>query len=512
MTFQSNISNVVKTKLVIMDKCCFNSKYYNYSAHGPKNYECEEKALSSGFCILHDRNYKNNKKRSEKIYEKIRTALEKDESLFFIGFYFTDIKIKENFTNAVYFTKATFTNTDFSGSKFHKVDFSGSKFQNANFSKVFFEESDFLGVEFSGEADFSNTIFKDKANFSESVFKKANFNGSTMKRAQFLGTKFYSADFSFTKIENSDFNWVKFMNNANFVGTDIKKTVFPNSRFQGRAHFTGAKFEKTNFTHSRFGEADFDHTLINVMKLIGTTFSGDTNFFSSKLYKIDLHKVKFKKNSNFAESTLHDVTFSEGKFQGNSNFAYVIFQDNVRFKNVELYAADFSFAKFLGKSFFNDVLFRKQDRVNFDVDDLSNVSFRNTDVTKVRFGERVKWGGKNGFRIIDEEMLNKNNEKIILESVISIYRNLRKNYERRFRNEEAQKFFTRELELKKIYEKEEPSIIISDLEIASKKLEDINRDLDDLKDKVEKLEKLAKRKLESGPEKIDKKINENYKN
>ena len=85
MTFQSNISNVVKTKLVIMDKCCFNSKYYDYSAHEPENYECAEEALSSGFCILHDRNYKNNKKRSEKIYEKIRTSLEKDESLFFIG-------------------------------------------------------------------------------------------------------------------------------------------------------------------------------------------------------------------------------------------------------------------------------------------------------------------------------------------------------------------------------------------------------------------------------------------
>jgi len=512
MTFQSNIFNVVRAKLGIMGKCRFNSKYYDYSALAPKNYECEEGALSSGFCIFHDRNYKNNKKRSEKIYKKIRTALEKDESLFFIGCHFPDIKIKENFANAVYFTKATFTDTDFSNSKFHKVDFSGAKFQNANFSKVFFEESDFLGVEFNGETDFSNTIFKDKVNFSESVFKKANFNCSTMKRAQFLGSKFQTADFSFTKIEDSDFYWVEFRGDANFVGTDIKRTVFPNSRFQGKTRFTGAKFEKTNFTHSCFGEADFDHTLINVMKHIGTTFSGDTNFFSSKLYKIDLHKVKFKKNSNFAESTLHDVTISDGKFQGNSNFAYVIFQDNVRFKNVEIYAADFSFAKFLGKAFFNDVLFRKQDRVNFDVDDLSKVSFRNTDVTKVRFGERVKWGGKNGFRIIDEELLNKDSEKAILQSVISTYRNLRKNYERRFRNEEAQKFFTRELELKKIYKKEDASITISDLEIATKKLEDVNLDLDELKDKVENLEKLAKRKLESEPEKINKKINENYKN
>ena len=225
MTVQSNIFNVVRAKLGIMGKCRFNSKYYDYSANEPGNYECDEEALPSGFCIFHDRNYKNNKKRSEKIYEKIRTALEKDESLFFIGCYFLDIKIKENFTNAVYFTKTTFTNTDFSGSKFHKVDFSGAKFQNANFSKVFFEESDFLASKFREEADFSNAVFKDKVNFSESVFKKANFNGSTMKRAQFLGSKFQTADFSFTKIEDSDFYGVEFRNNANFVGTYIKKTI-----------------------------------------------------------------------------------------------------------------------------------------------------------------------------------------------------------------------------------------------------------------------------------------------
>jgi len=241
---------------------------------------------------------------------------------------------------------------------------------------------------------------------------------------------------------------------------------------------------------------------MKVMKLQGTTFSGTANFYSSKLEKVDLYQANFEKNSNFAEATLREVIFSDGKFQDNSNFAYAIFQDDVRFKNVEFQGADFSFAKFFGKTYFNDVLFNKPDRVNFDVEDLSKVSFRNTDVTKVRFGERVKWGGKNGFRIIDEELLNKNNEKKILESIIATYRNLRKNYERRFRNEEAQKFFLRELELKKLYNGEDASLMITDSELIEKKLEDLSHDLHELKEKVDNLEKLVKRKQEPESNKV----------
>jgi len=491
---------IEKTKI---NRCCFNTKYFDYSKKETANFACDEIALASGLCIFHDKNYSNDKELDQKISDKIKSVLAKNETLFCIGYNIPDLKIKETFKNFVYFTKASFTNTDFSSSKFQSVDFSGAKFQNANFSKATFEEADFLAVEFSGKANFSNTVFKKKVNFSESVFnKRANFNGSSMKRAQFLGSKFQTADFGLTKIEDSDFYGVLFSGVANFIGTDIKRSVFPNSRFQGKTRFTGAKFEKTEFPQSNFAGTDFDHASMKVMKFHGTTFSGPANFYSSKLEKVDLYQANFEKNSNFAEATLREVIFSDGKFQGNSNFAYVIFQDDVRFKNVELQGADFSFAKFFGKTYFNDVLFGKPDRVNFDVENLSKVSFRNTDVTKVRFGERVKWGGDDGFRIVDEELLNKNNEKKILESVIAIYRNLRKNYERRFRNEEAQKFFLRELELKKLYYGKDASLIMTDSELVTKKLEDLSYDLHELKEKVDDLEKLTKRKQELESNKV----------
>ena len=479
-----------------MTNCKFKTKYYDYSKKDTASFNCNENSLESGFCIFHDINYDNEKERTQKISNKIKTAISKNEALFCIGYNIPVLKIKSSFSKPVYFTKAILKNSDFSGSKFEKADFSGAKFGDANFSHVSFEEVDFLAVQFDVNANFSQTVFHIKANFSESDFKKANFNGSSMKRAQFLGTKFHNADFGLTKIEDSDFYGVVFNGATNFIGTDIKRTVFPSSKFLGKTRFTGAKFEKTNFPQSSFGAVDFDQASMNVMKLQGSTFNGAANFSSSKLEKVDLYGTEFKKNSNFAETNLQEVIFSNVKFQRNSNFSYAVFHDDVRFKNVELQGVDFSFAKFLGKTYFNDVLFRKQDRVNFDVEDLSQVSFRNTDVTKVRFGERVKWGGDNGFWIVDEELLAKNNQKEVLESVIATYRTIRKNYERRYRNEEAQKFFIRELELKKLYNKEESPLSIQDSELLLKKLEDLEKDFQELNDKVQDLEKMAKRKPE----------------
>jgi len=102
--------------------------------------------------------------------------------------------------------------------------------------------------------------------------------------------------------------------------------------------------------------------------------------------------------------------------------------------------------------------------------------------------------GENGFKIIDEELLSKNNDERILESIIATYRNLRKNYERRFRNEEAQKFFLRALKLKKLYTDKEILPLMTDLELIVKNLEDLRNDYLELENKVDTLEKLSKTK------------------
>jgi hypothetical protein len=107
------------------------------------------------------------------------------------------------------------------------------------------------------------------------------------------------------------------------------------------------------------------------------------------------------------------------------------------------------------------VLFEDGKKILFGIEDLSKFSFMNTDITRVRFSDRARWGRKDKFKVTDEEMLGKRKvtdpEKVYrsLGSVMAVYRNLRENYEFRLRYDEAGKFFMREMELKRKYKENE---------------------------------------------------------
>jgi hypothetical protein len=80
----------------------------------------------------------------------------------------------------------------------------------------------------------------------------------------------------------------------------------------------------------------------------------------------------------------------------------------------------------------------------------------NTDITRVRFSDRARWGKKDPFKVVEEEMLEnsligKSPKHVSLGSVMAVYRNLRENYEYRLRYDEAGKFFIKEMELKRKY-------------------------------------------------------------
>ena len=64
-------------------------------------------------------------------------------------------------------------------------------------------------------------------------------------------------------------------------------------------------------------------------------------------------------------------------------------------------------ANFYEETLFHDVLFKNQEETLFDVNDLSRVSFRGADITKVRFTERIVWGNdpKDRFKVVDEKYL-----------------------------------------------------------------------------------------------------------
>ena len=105
------------------------------------------------------------------------------------------------------------------------------------------------------------------------------------------------------------------------------------------------------------------------------------------------------------------------------------------------------------------MIFEKPNESRFDVKDMSMVSFLDTDITRVRFGDKIVWGGEDKFHVIEEKWFEeyikdpKGDKKMVsLGGILSIYRNLRENYEFRRRYDEAGKFFIREMELKRNYQ------------------------------------------------------------
>jgi hypothetical protein len=167
--------------------------------------------------------------------------------------------------------------------------------------------------------------------------------------------------------------------------------------------------------------------------------------------------------ANFTGTTFCQlVDFNQAKFSNEANFT------GAKFSN----EANFTGAKFpskKGKILFIYILFEKPNKVTFAESNLSKVSFRDSDITRIRFGDEISWGGRDEFTIIEEQWLKEQVRKeqkgekqkaegqVSLEDVLSVYRNLRENYEFRLRYDEAGKFFIKEMELKRKY-REAPTI------------------------------------------------------
>jgi hypothetical protein len=92
---------------------------------------------------------------------------------------------------------------------------------------------------------------------------------------------------------------------------------------------------------------------------------------------------------------------------------------------------------------------------------MSKVSFINTDITRIRFSDKIAWGGKDKFTVVEENWLEDSSKKgknnvekrktVSLAGVLSVYKNLHENYELRIRHDEADMLFIREMELNRKY-------------------------------------------------------------
>jgi hypothetical protein len=251
-----------------------------------------------------------------------------------------------------------------------------------------------------------------------------------------------------------------------FINCKINRAGFNHSVFHDGAEFTGVEVSG----ESNFYDADFSHKAY----FAEAKFFGDTRFTRAKFSnEARFTNAKFYSTTNFSEARFSELAnFNEAQFFGDTRFTRAKFSNEARFTNAKFYSTtNFSEARFSdiayfltdfeGECLFNYVFFERPQNIFFNTN-LSNVSFMNSDVSSVKFGEKVLWGG-NGFKVADEiklERLFENSSKLenkklslqgieSLEDIKAIYRNLRENYEYRMRYDEASNFFVREMELKR---------------------------------------------------------------
>ena len=270
---------------------------------------------------------------------------------------------------------------------------------------VYFSKTEFQ------RADFSEVSFNDKANFYGATFLEANFSRvSFLHEANFYGVNFTGR----TNFLEAAFRWKTDFSISTFSGiTNFSRTVF-----DYYTYFNGSKF---------FDETDFSETI----------FHGNVSFSSAKFNKAaSFTKARFNQAAFFTESRFNQADFYLTKFKL-ADFTHSMLQE-----------ADFSKTEFSGEISFRSALFENEPKIFFD-GDLSKVSFLDANITGVRFGDNVSWGGKDNFRVLDEERLNQLHEK--LGAVVRIYRRLRRNYENSDRYEEADRFYIREMELQREY-------------------------------------------------------------
>jgi len=256
------------------------------------------------------------------------------------------------------------------------------------------------------------------------------FNHCNFQKANFIEAIF-SAEAIFTR--------ATFSAEANFSSTT----------FKGKVDFTLATFSaEAQFYYTTFKEAIFNNTTFKEESiLIGATFSAEANFSGSI----------FKGKVDFTLATFSAITyFTRATFSAEANFSSTTFKENTYFHRPTFSDATYFSGKFQGWSYFNYVSFGKPNEVRFEIEDMSLVSFMNTDITRIRFSGKTRWSKDGQFKVIEEENLEKalDTYKEIesnLEEILSVYRNLRENYEFRRRYDEAGKFFIREMELKRKY-------------------------------------------------------------
>lgn len=440
----------------MLDHECIYRKPYLVSGYEQNEYVCHEIALGSGYCIFHDPNYfKANApeapEKAKTLLDRFRHLLEvknsKGEELEFVGYNLPDLDLSNivihNNLNMVFSTFKGYldlTSSTFEG----KLNIGNSVFEKnltMDYAK-FLQATDFRECHFHGDVEASDITFEMSCIFTQAKFdKKASFAGAIFKGTTSFITSIFSGEALFynTKfLEETEFNSTRFEKNTFFHGSFFENGWFDAVIFEQLVNFNTSEAKKLNFSNSHFDEATFHGLKCNNGRFQNSIFNKKVNFNESQIDRAYYQNSIYHDFATFENTSFSISDFNYSKFKGRTHFIET---------------------RFLDICYFNYCIFEKQNETIFQRSDLSNVSFLNTDITRVNFGEQIRFGSDK-FAILDERRLlgqkivtkNLKNYNVALEGVLAEYRNLRENYEYYLKYDDAGKFFIKEMELKRNYE------------------------------------------------------------
>jgi uncharacterized protein YjbI with pentapeptide repeats len=338
------------------------------------------------------------------------------------NFFYAEFCNEVKFKKVEFYIRPHFRNTKFyQGADFYKANFyDGSNFEEAEFGKVSkytsqgqvnnndrinkstneieanFFKSNFLKISHFTKAKFHCRVTFDYTDFSDKIyFDNAKFTREAYFRfANFYGSAHFGEDVRYLQAESSkeleekliELNEPAHRWHSSEATKFLSKADFSHCRFSNIAGFYYVIFKEADFKEAEFfDEADFQNT----------RFYSKTIFieaiFSKKAY---FSRAEFHSEVDFKATKFQWVKFFETTFYKKTNFHASTFEDE----------ADFIDTDFEGEADFSWVVFKDQERTFFNTKNLFKVSFLNTDITRVRFGEYARWGAEENkkFMIYDE--------------------------------------------------------------------------------------------------------------
>ena len=119
-------------------------------------------------------------------------------------------------------------------------------------------------------------------------------------------------------------------------------------------------------------------------------FTQQVYFNHCKFQKADFSMATFKETADFSRTTFSsEADFSRTTFSSEADFSKTIFNDAVNFTRAKFSNESYFSGKFKGTTSFNYSTFEKPNESRFEVEDMSMVSFLNTDITQIRFSDNI---------------------------------------------------------------------------------------------------------------------------